>query len=91
MSEFEILNKIAEVRALVLAHKTIMARMLAHVAASSDDPQAVLENISLGTTAHIHETEKQIGEDAGPGTIAISEIIQREADWIVEAARRLME
>ena len=89
MNESEILDKIAELSAKVLAHKHMIARLLAHEADNSKHPDVVIAEFSSATTEHIHEIEKKMGSRVGPGTIAISDVIQRESDWIVAAARAI--
>jgi formate-dependent phosphoribosylglycinamide formyltransferase (GAR transformylase) len=88
MNESEILDKIAELSAKVLAHKHMIARLLAHEADNSKHPDVVIAEFSSATTEHIHEIKK-MGSRVGPGTIAISDVIQRESDWIVAEARAI--
>jgi aspartate oxidase len=80
MTELEILNKIAVLSAKHLALRDVVARLIAREAKTSGDVTEVLEDISDMATAHIHDTEKRIGQDATEGTMTISAIIQAEVD-----------
>jgi hypothetical protein len=72
--------------ARTVAMRDILARILAHEAQRSDDPDAVLRHYSEAGDARIEHAEKR-----SPSTFEISEAIRVQTDWILAAAKVILE
>jgi hypothetical protein len=72
-----------------LAVRDVVARLLAYEAARREDPMALLRDFSEATDERIHHEAQ--GLDLGPKTIEAQEILRKEVDWMVNAARVMID
>lgn len=88
--ENELKRTLHKLEAEAMVHKVFIARILSLLALLSGDQKSVLEDFGSAATGLIHSTEQAMGENLTPGMLGISVAMQTEADWIVDAARRIL-
>ena len=81
-------QQIANTTARVLAIRDVVARLLAYEAMRQDNLRGFWENFSDSTGARIHHVTG--GRPVDGPTMQLQETIQREVDWMVAAARKML-
>jgi hypothetical protein len=74
------------VRHLVV--REMVARLLAYEALRHDDPEGLLRHFSEGVEHSIYRAEE--GTEVGPKTMKAQKAAQDESDWMVAAARKMI-
>ena len=85
MTHVELMAEIADLQARNMAQRQIIVRLLAYLAKSADDPEAVLKDFSEGGDQSVDQMNPQDDPQ-----IHVAELIRREKDYLVAQARSLM-
>jgi hypothetical protein len=87
MEDEEARKKIAELAYRVLAQRDVVARLLAYETARWPNQTQLLEDFSSAPLKRLRTLDK--GREPSASAIWGEEIMQREIDWIVAAARMM--
>jgi hypothetical protein len=72
-----------------LVVREAVARLLAYEALRHDDPNELLQHVSQAADHSIDRNA--VGLPIGPATMKAQEVARAESDWLVSAARKLIE
>ena len=86
------MDELSLLSARVLAIRDVVAQLVAFEALRSPNSKDVYQEIADGTAKSIYAQDvryRREGREAAPEAVAFQEEIQKQVDWIVEAARRI--
>lgn len=86
------MDDLSRLEATVLAIRDVAAHLLAFEVLRSPNPRDVYQEIADGTARKVYGFAsgfQRQGREGTPEAVAFQEEIQRQVDWIVEAARRI--
>lgn len=84
----ELLSEIKVLSARLMAHRDVVARLLAFEALRSPDPDALFRDVSDATDHRIYGLEA--GREMTDQATAFQEKWRAEVDWLVGAAMRMI-
>ena len=90
MDDEQIIERFAILTARVLTLRDITARLLAHEAQRSSDPDKYLQDISDAMDARLYDFAQAAATGTTELSLTMQETTRKDLDWIVLSARQAL-